>query len=193
MLQAESVTGRNLDNFFEVFFREVQFPVLIVDRLSDTCRFTWQTETNVPLDLNVPILVNGTPDTVIMNNSEGFVIISMSDSLVIDPLQRILMRKPLVTGSRQAGLNTSPHFMLRNYPNPFSQSTTIAFTLPAPGYAKLTVTDYLGRTVKTPVNEYLYPGLHRIRFSAGELQPGTYFYTLYANGIYESGKMSIAE
>ena len=53
MQLAEQVTGRNLDAFFEVFFREATYPYLRVERLSDETQFTWITETNVPLDLDV--------------------------------------------------------------------------------------------------------------------------------------------
>jgi aminopeptidase N len=58
-IQAEEVTGVELDPFWSVFFREANFPQLSVTRETDQTSFEWLTEQNVPLDLNVPITRNG--------------------------------------------------------------------------------------------------------------------------------------
>ena len=65
-----------------------------------------------------------------------------------------------------------------NYPNPFNPSTTLSFTLDQPQDVKLTVYDVLGRQVKVLVDELTPAGLHAIRFDAGSLGSGTYFYRL---------------
>lgn len=191
MNQAEEVTGRELDNFFEVFFREVEFPVLIVDREADTSWFSWSTETNVPLDLNVPVLLNGIPQTVMMNEGEGYLAISVSDTLVIDPDKWILMKKPVVTGIPQIGSNPGKEILSQNYPNPFSGNTTITFTIDKPGFVNIKLTDNHGKLIKTLVNENMAAGTHQVSLSARDLKPGIYFYTLTADEINLTRKMQV--
>lgn len=191
MIQAEQVTGRELDNFFEVFFREVEFPVLIVDREADTSWFSWSTETNVPLDLNIPVLVNGIPQTVVMNEGEGYLAISVSDSLVIDPDKWILMKKPVVTGTTIIGKDMDAEILSQNYPNPFNNFTTITFRIPKTSYVTMELTDNRGRLVKTLVSEKMDAGTHQVSLSAEGIIPGTYLYTLRADGINLTKKMQI--
>jgi len=93
---AEEVTGLDLDPFFEVFFREALYPVLKVYRENDNAAFVWTTQNNVPLDLDIPILVNGSPVTVAMTNGTGTAAIAMNDNLVIDPQKWILMGTPVI-------------------------------------------------------------------------------------------------
>lgn len=191
MNQAEEVTGRELDNFFEVFFREVQFPVLIVDREADTSWFTWDTETDVPLDLNVPVLVNGIPQTVVIVEGTGFLAISAEDSLVVDPDKWILMKKPIVTRTNQIIQDTNKEFLSENFPNPFSDVTTIKFTIPEDSYVTIEITDLLGKKIRTLISEYLRSGMHQIDMSAKGLKAGVYNYTLKAKGIKVTRRMMI--
>ncbi len=93
---AEEVTSRDLDPFFEVFFREISFPVLHVVRKKDSTTFSWKTESNILLDVNIPILVNGMDQTIEMIDGLGNSPISISDSLVIDPKKWILMAEPFI-------------------------------------------------------------------------------------------------
>ena len=73
----------------------------------------------------------------------------------------------------------------QNYPNPFNPSTTINYSLPQPGFIKITIYDKLGRMVRTQVSGYQIGGEHTVvwdgRDSKGELvSSGMYFYTLQA-------------
>lgn len=71
----------------------------------------------------------------------------------------------------------------QNYPNPFSQSTTIDFNLVKPSYVKLTVFNNLGKEVDVIVNEYLQIGSHSKQWNPKEIPAGIYFYQLKADGI----------
>ena len=101
----------------------------------------------------------------------------------------------------------------QNYPNPFNPATTIEYSIPvqsrqyAAGRSKqtnpqstnqsgnqsnadelmsvrLVVYDILGREVAVLVNEHQPPGHYRIKWDAGDLSSGIYFYRLH---VYTSG------
>ncbi|MAT39965.1 MAG: hypothetical protein CL946_10220 [Ectothiorhodospiraceae bacterium] len=86
--------------------------------------------------------------------------------------------------------------LAQNYPNPFSESTSIAFTLPSAGDVELAIHDPLGRLVKTVVAGTLESGNHTYTWNgtdaAGErVAAGAYFYTLKANGITSSKRLNV--
>ena len=65
--------------------------------------------------------------------------------------------------------------LIQNYPNPFSQSTTLRFILPTSSFVTVGVYDFLGREVQTLVNELVSAGEHFINFEANDLLKGIYF------------------
>ena len=66
-----------------------------------------------------------------------------------------------------------------NYPNPFNPSTTIEFTLPENGKARLKVFDMIGQEVATLFDQNAEAGrLYQATFSASTLPSGLYFYRL---------------
>jgi hypothetical protein len=71
----------------------------------------------------------------------------------------------------------------QNTPNPFRESTGIHFTSVAAGPVALTVHDMLGRRVGTLVDSPLAPGIHSVRFDAGNLPAGTYLCRLQCDGV----------
>ncbi len=77
----------------------------------------------------------------------------------------------------------------QNNPNPFTASTTIGFTLPAAGKAKLTIYDITGKVLKTISN--VYPkGRNEIVISTQEINAqGVMFYELESNGVKATKKM----
>ncbi|MCY4672212.1 MAG: T9SS type A sorting domain-containing protein, partial [Bacteroidetes bacterium] len=66
-----------------------------------------------------------------------------------------------------------------NYPNPLSNTTKIAFDLPAPAIISVTITDLLGRTVKMlPYGSFGVGKGHTVEIDAEDLPSGVYYYTL---------------
>jgi hypothetical protein len=68
----------------------------------------------------------------------------------------------------------------QNYPNPFNPSTRIEFELKETGLVTLKVYNLVGREVATLVNSVKNAGTYSVRFDAGRLSSGCYFYVLHA-------------
>lgn len=86
-------------------------------------------------------------------------------------------------------LTPNMFYLSQNYPNPFNPSTTIKFTLPNNGFAKLVVYDALGREVETLVNEQLNSGTYEAVWLADKYSSGLYFYTITAGQFSQTNKM----
>jgi hypothetical protein len=69
------------------------------------------------------------------------------------------------------------------FPNPFTATTTLRYTLPTRARALVTVTDVLGRTIRHFLEGALPAGTHEIRFDAAGLPGGVYFVRLNVEGI----------
>jgi hypothetical protein len=67
--------------------------------------------------------------------------------------------------------------MVRNYPNPFNASTTIAYEIPRDGLARLRVYDRLGREVADLLDGPATAGTHTLSWSP-DLPSGLYFLDL---------------
>ncbi len=72
----------------------------------------------------------------------------------------------------------APDIPLFNYPNPFTDATTIAFDLPQAGRVRLALYDVLGREVMRLFDQPLPQGRHRVSIDGKHLPPGVYFYRL---------------
>ena len=75
------------------------------------------------------------------------------------------------------------------YPNPFTDATTIGFELPTGARVRLRVYDLLGREIATLVDEFRHAGQHRAVFRKEGLPSGTYVYRLEASGRVQLGRM----
>jgi aminopeptidase N len=191
--QAEAETGIELDPFFEVFFREATYPILRIERGNNEANFTWDTETNVLLDVNIPITLNGIDSTVEMTAGQGSMSILLNDNLVIDPKQWILMADPVViVNSIDGDVTQVTDFQLeQNYPNPFNPTTTIKYTLPKAAYVRLEIFTITGKKIKVLADENKQAGYHSMLFNAGDLSSGVYFYKITTNTGYAASKKFI--
>ena len=62
----------------------------------------------------------------------------------------------------------------QNHPNPFTESTTLRYSLPEPLPVRLSVYDVLGREVAVLVDEAQEPGIYSVDFDARGLPAGLY-------------------
>ncbi|NOY06945.1 MAG: T9SS type A sorting domain-containing protein [Chlorobi bacterium] len=97
----------------------------------------------------------------------------------VDDLE-ILDVDPTLSVQRING--TATGFALeQNYPNPFSPTTTIRFSIPDRSPVSLKIYNSLGQLVRAPVHKELEGGSYRVTVDATGLPPGVYYYLL-ANG-----------
>jgi hypothetical protein len=189
-VQAEDVTGLDLDPFWDVFFRETSYPYLDVVRGFDETTFNWQTENGVLLDVDIPIKVNGIDQVVEMIDGQGAIAMLPDDILQVDPKQWILMAPPSIITSVEDGLSKGQDYQLeQNYPNPFNHSTTIRYSIPSSQYVTLKVFDIYGNEVASLINAEQSSGNHEILFDGSKLANGTYFYRLQADELVQTKRM----
>jgi hypothetical protein len=81
---------------------------------------------------------------------------------------------PLITNSA-ACLST-------NYPNPFSGSTSIMYTLPSEAKVNISLFNQQGQLVKVITETEAEAGTHYLVFDSFGLEAGVYYYTLKATG-----------
>ncbi len=77
----------------------------------------------------------------------------------------------------------------QSYPNPFNPSATISFSIPKPGYVKLSVYNILGKEVASLVDGYVNAGEQQVSFNAAGLASGVYLYTVRAGSYSKTMKM----
>ena len=72
--------------------------------------------------------------------------------------------------------------LIGNYPNPFSEETTIRFSLPQAKRVRLEVFDIQGHPVRVLTDEIRAAGTHQVAFEAEGLATGLYLVRLATSG-----------
>ena len=80
---------------------------------------------------------------------------------------------------------------LSNYPNPFTNRTTIELNIPQSGFVRLSIVDFTGKEIQTLISKQLLSGTHQYEWNAARLPNGIYFLRLETNGISETRKLMI--
>jgi len=80
----------------------------------------------------------------------------------------------------------------QNQPNPFNNTSSIAYDIKASAHITFSVYDLAGRQLL--YNDYgnVAPGRHSISLEAGQFSPGIYLYTFNVNGSQITRKMAIS-
>ena len=81
--------------------------------------------------------------------------------------------------------------LLPNYPNPFSDRTTLRYTLAEPGPVRLRIYNSLGQQVRDLVDEHLFEGAHEAEWSARDdagrrVAAGLYVSQLEIPGVFQA-------
>ena len=79
--------------------------------------------------------------------------------------------------------------LFENYPNPFNPSTKIRYTLGEKSLVQIKIYDILGREVYSLLNEQQEEGYHEVKFDAGRLSSGVYYYRIKAGDFVETRRM----
>ncbi len=77
----------------------------------------------------------------------------------------------------------------QNYPNPFSEKTSIKYTIPKTGRVILRVYDFAGRPVTTLVNSKQSAGTYTVDFLASYYFDTHFYYTIYLDKYFLTKKM----
>ncbi|MCB0719346.1 MAG: DUF1501 domain-containing protein [Bacteroidetes bacterium] len=119
----------------------------------------------------------------------------LEDGTVNDILGASFARMGFVEDKLQVGLEQGQHansFELRpNYPNPFSDLTTIEFDQVSSGHVKLDVYSIEGRHVQTLIDDHRPSGRQSVEFRSGRLPSGTYLYRLTTSSGTQTRQMTL--
>jgi photosystem II stability/assembly factor-like uncharacterized protein len=93
-------------------------------------------------------------------------------------------------------IQTRSAYQLNNFPNPFSRSTTITYSIPQPGKVSLKIYDVIGRPIKTLVNGEVAAGTYNIQWKMNDekgkaVPAGIYFLRIQAGNYSEIKKLLI--
>ena len=81
--------------------------------------------------------------------------------------------------------------VLEAYPNPFRTSTTIRYTLSAPGMTKVQVFDLLGREVATVQDGFAETGTHEAQWQATNVPSGVYLMRLQTGNAVQTRRVTV--
>lgn len=95
--------------------------------------------------------------------------------------QTVSFNVSLTTGIEKSDVELST--LSQNYPNPFTQSTTIDFKVIKSGNVSLVVFNSLGQVIDVIEDEFLSAGTYSKVWSPKEIPAGIYFYQLKADGV----------
>ena len=79
------------------------------------------------------------------------------------------------------------------FPNPFSNTTTISYTLPEESIVKISIYDVLGQKITTLIDKTQNPGQYNIKFDGAALMQGIYFCRFEANNCFAVMKLVISK
>lgn len=83
--------------------------------------------------------------------------------------------------------------LYQNYPNPFNPTTNLGFRISNFGFVSMKVYDVLGNGVATIINEEKPVGEYEVKFDAGNLSSGIYYYQLKAGNFIETKKLVLVK
>lgn len=83
--------------------------------------------------------------------------------------------------------------LAQNYPNPFNASTLIEFAVPKNSNVTLKIYNSQGQIVETLVNSKFNAGTYSVRWNAGNLASGVYFYSIKADNFTQTKKLLLVK
>jgi hypothetical protein len=111
------------------------------------------------------------------------------DGTIHDYLRTVTLEAPRLETDEQER-KVYDYALMQNYPNPFNPTTVIRFTMRQAGVATLTITDVLGRVVRS-LTLNAAAGENRFNFDGTGLPSGLYFYRLQTQGFSDVKKMML--
>lgn len=90
---------------------------------------------------------------------------------------------------------SSSEILNQNFPNPFTDGTTIRYEVFENSHVSLTISNNFGYTIKTIINEMKKPGKYSITISANDLglNSGTYYYSINYSDYHQTKTMVLID
>jgi aminopeptidase N len=197
----ESVSGKNLDYFFQEWIYGEDYPVysyswtwkslldssviiLDIGQISGRNNPAFFT---MPIDIQITAAGRDTTLTVFNDLlQQRFVIKSnhKPSAVLLDPDKWILK---FVNSDKD--LLPSEYILEQNYPNPFNSTTNIVYRLRRQEEVTLKIYDVLGREIAMLVDARQAPGAYKCQWIPHACASGIYFYRLIAENVYLQKKM----
>jgi len=99
-------------------------------------------------------------------------------------------RRSLMEGPSTVTQLPQEYKMRQNFPNPFNAETVIPLELPQRSNVKLEIFNVKGQRLGLPFEHIYDAGWPKIRWNAGKLPSGIYFYRITAEGLERAGHFS---
>jgi len=96
--------------------------------------------------------------------------------------------RSLVNGVQSVTQLPKTYKLMQNYPNPFNAETVIPLELPERSKIRLEIFNVHGQKLGMPYKKVFDAGKHKIRWDAGKLPSGVYFYRIMAKGLERNGQ-----
>lgn len=130
-------------------------------------------------------LTNSDVSATLIGTTQSGVPVAGSDVLNVGKLRKDAMESEV--GPTDFSLD-------QNFPNPFNPTTTITFTVPEVGHARMVVVNSIGQQVTTLFDGMVNDGKrYYVTFDAKELSSGIYTYRLSFNGKSFSKRMLLVK
>jgi len=199
----ESVSGRNLDYFFQEWIYGENTPTyqyswswndagdssLLSIHLKQPAGRANPVFFTMPLDFRIKTAENDTTVTL-FNNAlmQTFTIpFRMKPiSVQLDPDNWVL--KKVISGE---DILPTEYRLEQNYPNPFNSGTKILYLIPKRENVTLTIYDLLGRNIAALVNARQDAGMYEVQWTTQNVSSGVYFYRLTAGDVQIQKKMIV--
>lgn len=105
----------------------------------------------------------------------------------------VAIQEALNTATEDEGGVPEQYVLGQNYPNPFTTTTAIPFSLPSAASVSLKVYDVQGRLVATLLDGMQPSGQHTVSWNASDLASGMYFYRLEQEGTTLSRSLMLVK
>ena len=160
--------------------------------------------TNLNAQFAIAQFIPGIPDTVYPNDTFSMIVVFggddtggiYRDTIVLsvgDPTSfYVYLTGKSFSPSGVLQYLPTASAVLRNYPNPFSQQSTIEFSSSEQGYAEVTVMNILGSEVANIYSGELSSGDHFFTWNASGMAPGMYECIVQMNGQVQRTAMILS-
>ncbi|MBD3289012.1 choice-of-anchor D domain-containing protein [candidate division KSB1 bacterium] len=133
----------------------------------------------------------GVADMLPMDDG-GFILVGSSGSYSKDSdiyLIRMSAAGRLIAVEKSEGILPQEFYLYQNYPNPFNNHTCIQFSLSKRAHVSIEIYNMFGQYVCTLIDQEKPAGSHLLRWDAGEMASGLYFYQLEAGEFNQKRRM----